>query len=222
MRTTSYSLPRVLTLEFGSVIFFGVWLMVVLFYVLTSTGPSPIAAPYVNTPTCSNNCSKGLEYAIIVHLDAQDRFHLSANQPHLLGAIIQRVAKQHNVLFTPQQEEQLEQLPFLSQDVRQLPKWLDMPPARRQLQLNGIPLTLENDSGLLTELLLAGLQEVQNQSPANILSPPPNQGVEPGNDTGCAIAIRADKTVSSHRVMALIHQFEEMGIRRIKLVTEME
>lgn len=122
----------------------------------------PVQLPYLNR---GQPClpDKG---AVAISVDAAGRFYFSNDTRAVQTATIRQLAARYGVRFTRHQLTELEQLPYLGMDVRQLPAYLVLPlPERRLQRLTGLPHSYHNDQ-LTACLLLARRTHIEQLSSA--------------------------------------------------------
>jgi biopolymer transport protein ExbD len=182
----------------GMTCFFYCVLLLIFFYMLVGRLRS-VADPYVQMPTSSVTCIRGIDLQIIISLDARNRAFLQVDG-ELQTSLIRQVAKQHGLFFTAAQLRELSKMPYLSQSIEQLPKWLTAYEKERRSLPLGIPTDEE-----LSEYIEAGLQVSRK-----LYDRPPY------------FALRADKSLSAPQIQHIIKLFQQHGINRINLITEQE
>ena len=175
-------------------------LLLVLFYMATTNQHSPFAEPYVKLASSTSwQCRMESSHSLTISVDAQNRVYLAADEPEFQTALIVAVAQQYGVSFTSAQLQELQQMPFLSQDIMQLPAWLNAFPAQRAKFAAGIPAGLANNQ--LSDYIASSLKVSQ------ALYNKPTR-----------FAIRADKSLSFRQVKTIIRLLQHHGINRFGLV----
>lgn len=182
----------------GMTCFFYCVLLLMLYYMLAGRLQN-VAEPYVRMPTSSSVCYHGLSHCITISLDAEHRVFLQADK-ELQTSLVQQVARQHSIYFTDAQLRSLDQTPYLSQNIQQLPKWLSAYERERRSFIAGIT----SDEGL-SEYIIAGLHVSRQLYGKPVY-----------------FALRADESVSAFRVQRMIKLLQQHGINRFNFITEQE
>lgn len=128
---------------------------------------------------------------------------MHASTIELQTKVIELLAQNYKLQFSSEQLQQLQQLPYLSSDVRQLPGWLATPSWARKPLSGGIPYSASNDQ--LTELL-----QVANRAAYAI------------HGHRAIVCVRLDERLPALVVMPFIHRLQAQGINHLILVTESE
>ncbi|HEX8350334.1 MAG TPA: biopolymer transporter ExbD [Hymenobacter sp.] len=162
-------------------------------------------APFLRLPTVKNyfpGCFLERNYNLIISIDAKSQIYIAVNDDLLQTTIIQQVAKRHNITFTTAQLQQLQKIPFLSQDIRRLPAWLSASRMEQQQFPRGIPASSIDDQ--LSEYIAASVSE----SPALYGKP-------------IRVELRADETLRAAEVTHVMQLLRKQGINYINFITEL-
>lgn len=165
----------------------------------------PVPTPFVHTPSSTYmGCRlRDNNYRAIISVDADNRFYLAAYNDSMLLTAIKQVAKQHHVSFTTAQLQALRKLPFLSQDIRQVPAWLSATAVERLQFPVGIPATPDNNQ--IAEYIAATIRasETLFRAPASF-------------------ELRLDGSLSAAQVKRIFRLLQDQGVNYMNLVTEMK
>ncbi|GAB2474594.1 hypothetical protein GCM10011375_24330 [Hymenobacter qilianensis] len=142
----------------------------------------------------------------IISIDKQKRLYFSFDEPYQ-SEIIKRVAARRRVRFTATQLAELDKMPFLFMDVRQLPWYLSLSLLKRNnITLLGIPSRLDNDvDDQLAECIAAAQSALHDKN-----------GLYP------FFSIRADANLEFHEVQRVFTLLQKHNVNRINLATIME
>ena len=183
----------------------GLWggLLLLLSTVFMSSAQFAPALPAVQLATSTNDCWRLPPTQFIFSLDAQKRLYMHASTSELQTKAIGLLAQEYNLELSTGQLEQLQQLPYLGSDIRQLPNWLATPSWEQKKPTQGIPYSAPNDQ--LTVLL-----RIVNRAAYAI------------HNHRAIICLRLDARLPAATVMPFLHQFQRQGINRFILVAEVE
>ena len=160
-------------------------------------------APYVQLPMASTTSCFPERHSLILSIDSRNRFYIAASEEKLQTAIIQQVAQQNCIYFTPAQLKELRKMPFLSQNIRQLPTWLLASKVERQLQPLGIPAVANEDQ--VSEFVAASTTVCEALYGKPIY-----------------FTLRADKSLTAVQVLKMVDLLQKQGINRFNLIAEKE
>ncbi|GAB2776963.1 biopolymer transport protein ExbD [Hymenobacter luteus] len=184
----------------------GLWggLLLLLSTLFMSSAKFSADLPVVQLPSSIVHCTRGLsEVQIIFSLDAQKRLYMHASTTELQTKAIELLAQQYGLQLSGRQLQQLQQLPYLSSDVRQLPGWLIAPGWKRKKLPDGIPYSAPNDQ-------FTAMLRVANRAALDIHYRRP------------VICLRLDQRLPASVVMPFLQQIQAQEINHIVLVTESE
>jgi len=139
----------------------GPWagILLLLCFVFMSAGRLADPAPLIKLPMIHwfPVCKLEENYILIISIDAKRQAYLAIEDSPLQTAVIRQVAKHHKITFTADQLEQLQKMPFFSQDIQRLPAWLSASGVKRQQFPKGIPASSSNDQ--LSEYVATSISE---------------------------------------------------------------
>lgn len=184
----------------------GLWgcVMLLLSTLFMSSAKFSADLPAVRLPSSMERCSRGIsEVQLILSLDIQRRLFMHASTSELQTKAIELLAQNYGLQLSSEQLQQLQQLPYLSSDVRQLPAWLSISGWQRKKLSSGIPYSAQNDQ-------LTALLQVANRAGYAIHGHP------------AIVCLRLDARLPASVVMPIIHQLQAQGIKRLTLVTDSE
>lgn len=184
----------------------GLWggVLLLLSTLFMSSAKFSADLPVVQLPNSMVRCTRGLSEAqVIFSLDAQKRLYMHASTAELQTKTIELLAQQYGLQLSGRQLQQLQQLPYLSSDVRQLPNWLTTPSWKRKKLADGIPYSAPNDQ-------LTALLRVADRAAFAI------------HGRRAIMCLRLDGRLTATVVMSLLHQIQSQEINHTILVTESE
>lgn len=159
--------------------------------------------PVVQLATSSDGCWRLPPTQFIFSLDAQKRLYMHASTAELQTKAIELLGQQYGLQLSSGQLQQLQQLPYLGSDVRQLPVWLATPSWERKKPTEGIPYFAPNDQ--LTALLRVA-----------------NRAAHTTHGHRAIVCLRLDERLPASVVMPFLHQIQQQGVNRFFLVAEAE
>ena len=183
----------------------GLWggLLMLLSTVFMSSARFSADLPVIQLPSSVNDCWRLPPTQFIFSLDVQKRLYMHASTPELQTKAVELLTQQYGLQLSTEQLQQLQQLPYLGSDVRQLPDWLATPSWERKKPTQGIPYSTANDQ-------LTALLRVANRAAYAIH----------GHRT--IVCLRLDERLPASVVMPFLHQFQRQGINHFILVAETE
>ncbi|MDU0371779.1 hypothetical protein ACFPAF_15355 [Hymenobacter endophyticus] len=184
----------------------GLWggVMLLLSTLFMSSAKFSADLPIVRLPSSMERCSRGIsEVQLILSLDMHRRLSMHASTSELQTKAIELLAQNYGLQFSSEQRQQLQQLPYLGSDVRQLPVWLATSGWQRKKLSSGIPYSAPNDQ-------LTALLQVANRAGYAIHGHP------------AIVCLRLDARLPASVVMPFLHQIQQQGVNRFVLVAEAE
>ena len=164
--------------------------------------PAPVPLVHIPSYTSYEVCGMREGSPVVISVDAAHRFYVAAYDNSMQAAIVKAVAKQHHVSFTTSQLRELRKIPFVNQDIRQLPAWLSaVETTGRQPFPVGIPSSADDNQ--VADYIAATIQasEAIHHRPA-------------------VFDLRLDASLSGAQVQEVFQLLQNHGIQYFNLILE--
>jgi biopolymer transport protein ExbD len=186
-------------------LFGGLFFLLSAFYFSTYwhfTSPEP----YLQLPasTSSSSCHLLDGPLFVISIDKQSRFFLSTGDKNYTTRIVRRVAARHRVTLTPDQLDKLDRIPFLTMNVRHLPRYLALS-LKQRYQFNEPEIPRATTDSQIVEYIAAA-----------------NSVAHEDFNRKASFIIRADSNLPFPQVQRIMHLLQQQGENHINLATNVE